>query len=155
MQKILVTAGTTALALKVKNLLNNKYEVILASADEVPSVLQKSFVALPKLYASTYIHEMLKMSLDNSVDFVLPLDMEEINILNQNLALFEEYGVSLLVPDVKSFSDIPKISLIPNGLELVLLYDGVDMISGKSTEVFQNGLGVLSDSGVDLLLVVA
>lgn len=153
MQKILITQGVNSLAFRIKNILSNSFIVTLASSSEVPSVLKDSYLNIPKVESSSFQHEMLKLAIDNEIDYILPLHIKEISLLSQSLVLFEEYGIKVLVPVPSQLAELPYMNSLPKELDLVLLDQGVDLISAKNVGVSITGLGVLSDSGDEFILM--
>lgn len=154
MQSILITAGTTSLALKVKNILANKFDITLGTSGDIPSILKNTYIQLPKENTIGYIHEILKIALDNNFNYILPLTVAEAYILSKNLIIFEEYDIKILLTEPAVMEELMTIDNPSNTMPLVLLENGVDLISGKKTNSAWTGLGVLSDEESDFAIVL-
>lgn len=154
MNNILITAGTTSLAFKVKNLIANDFNVSLGTAEEIPSIFEKNYIKLPKESSNSFINETLKTSLDNSINYLLPLTISEALILSQNISLFEEYGITILIPPFNVLNSIITTNLPDKEMNLSLLNNGYDFIKQKQTPLTISGLGILSDSEIDFILVI-
>ncbi len=142
MNKILITAGTTSLALKIKNLLSTKMDVILGTSDEIPSVLEQKIIKLSNHTSNSFTHELLKIALDNNLNYILPLRLKEIEILSQSYILFEEYDIKILAPQTLSLDTIEIVDLIENQNELVLNYNHYDLLNNVNHNQKINGLGL-------------
>jgi len=152
MNKILVTAGTHALAYRIKNELNGKLLVSLATADDIPSILKDQFIKLPSISSTSIVHEILKIALDNNFTYILPLSLTEIIKLSESLTLFEEYNITILVPEFHSLRNIQTIKSPNKNLPLSLIHNGYDIISGKPSAIKTNGLIITSDSEEEFAL---
>ena len=95
---ILLTQGTTALAQRVANGVLKNWPVILASSDPIPDVLLRSgnVKRIPSANHITFIHELLKLALDQNMHYVLTLDPLEQEQLQNAKPLFNEYDIELL-----------------------------------------------------------
>ena len=150
-----MTNATHSLGLRVAKLLVAKFEVIQATSDELPIFMQEKFEKIPKGVSPTFSHEMLKLALDKNCQYVLPLQLSEIESLAESLLLFEEYGIQVLCPTI---NQLRELEILPNPakeLTLSILVDKIDVLSDKQVDVAINGLGVLSDSALDFFLAVA
>lgn len=155
MKKILITSATHSLGLRVSKLLADRFEIIQATSDELPAFMQDKFVKIPKGVNPTFAHEMLKLALDNNYEYILPLQLQEIEALSESLLLFEEYGICIICPTKQQLQEL---EILPNPgkeLPLSILLDGTDLLSHRQVEIEVNGLGVLSDSEMDFFLAVA
>lgn len=83
-KKFLITGSKHSLSFQLAYLLNDCN--ILLSSDE----------QLPNMNSPAFVHEYLKFCLDNAVDIIIPLSIEEGEMLYQNKLLFEEFGIYLL-----------------------------------------------------------
>lgn len=155
MNRILITSATHSLGLRVAKLLQDTFEVILAMSDELPAFMEPKYVKIPKGVNPTFAHEMLKMALDTNCQYILPLQISEIQTLAESLLLFEEYGIRIICP---SKLQLEELDILPNPakeMPLSLILDRKNMLTNQPVNVENDGLGVLSDSGMDFLLVVA
>ncbi|MGB3066455.1 hypothetical protein [Sphingobacterium thalpophilum] len=154
MKKILITFGTRPLAMRVAKRLAQDFEILYASSEEIPELLLKSgkYFRIPKGLQPTFAHELLKLSLDKQVDYVLPLGGFELESLAEAKTLFDEYQISLLVPDKDKLADIPLMENPPAELPYVLLNKGEDLFAAGHYEQTLDGLFVTSDSGQDYAL---
>ena len=155
MNRILLTSATHSLGLRVAKLLVDKFEVIQATSDELPTFMQDKYVKIPKGVNPTFAHEMLKLALDTNSQFILPLQISEIESLAESLLLFEEYGIRIICP---TKLQLEELEIMPNpskDLELSILLDNVDLLTNTNVEMAINGMGVLSDSEMDFFLAIA
>lgn len=155
MNKILITAGTSALAFRLKNNLSNQFTFVLGESDEIPSVLKNQYIQTPKDSSPSFVHEILKIALDNNINKVIPLRDTEIIKLSKSLTIFEEYGISILIPESATLSDIKTLSNPDKSIPLSLLDHGTDLISGNKTNLEMSGLVSISDEGNDFILILA
>lgn len=128
--KILISAGKSAKAFKVKNLLVN-HELILADFGEMPDFVgtDYKFVSLGQRNNETLAHTILTMCLDLGVEACLPLEREEIFACSEAKILFEEFNIALLVPELeylKSFNPIESADK-----NITILMNGEDLLTGK------------------------
>lgn len=151
----MITSATHSLGLRVAKLLESKFDVILATSDDLPSFMQANYLEIPKGVSPTFAHEMLKLALDLSCAYILPLQLPEIESLAESLQLFEEYGIKVICPVKNQLGDL---EILPNPgkeLPLSIVSENVDLIHDKIVQIEINGLGVISDSEMDFFLVVA
>lgn len=155
MKKILITFGTRPLAMRIAKKLAGKFEVLYASSEEIPELLLKSgnYESIPKGLLPTFAHEVLKLSLDQQVDYVLPLGVFELEPLAEAKVLFEEYQIAVLVPDKDMLGTFPIIENPPAELPYVLLSKGNNLLEDDVAENTLDGLLVRSDSEEDFALV--
>lgn len=155
LKKILITCATHSLGLRVAKLLAEKFEIIQATSDELPVFMQDKYVKIPKGVNPTFAHEILKLALDSNCQYILPLQLQEIEALAESLLLFEEYGICVICPNR---AQLEELEILPNPtkeLPLSILVDKLNILTNKSTELEVNGLGVLSDSELDFFLAIA
>ncbi|WP_293886098.1 MULTISPECIES: hypothetical protein [unclassified Sphingobacterium] len=155
MKKILITFGTRPLAMRIAKKLGANFEVLFASSEEIPGLLLKSdkYARIPKGLLPTFAHEVLKLCLDQQVDYVLPLGGFELEPLSVAKVLFEEYQISVLVPDKDLLETIPLMENPPTDLPYRLLSKGNDLLDSTTIERSFDGLFAASDSGEDLALI--
>lgn len=155
MKKILITFGTRPLAMRIAKKLAGKFEVLYASSEEIPELLLKSgnYESIPKGLLPTFAHEVLKLSLDQQVDYVLPLGVFELEPLAEAKVLFEEYQIAVLVPDKDMLGTFPIIENPPAELPYILLSKGNNLLEDDVAENTLDGLLVRSDSEEDFALV--
>lgn len=155
MKKILITFGTRPLAMRIAKRLGSDFEVIYASSEDIPELLLKSgnYAKIPKGLLPTFAHEVLKLSLDRQVNYVLPLGGFELEPLSEAKVLFEEYQISVLVPDKDLLETIPVMENPPADLPYKLLVNGRSLLDSTILERSLDGLFVTSDSGEDLALI--
>lgn len=111
MNNILITSGISAFTQRVAELFPEN-NIFFADSNPIPSVLLSSgkYLTIPSPEKASFIHEVLKLCLDLSILKLLPLSYEELMPLAKNRLLFEEYGISILVPDLESLENIPKLA---------------------------------------------
>lgn len=155
MKKILITFGTRPLAMRIAKRLGADFEILYASSEDIPELLLASgkYAKIPKGLLPTFAHEILKLSLDQQVDYVLPLGGFELEPLAAAKVLFEEYQISVLVPDKDLLETIPVMENPPADLPYRLLSKGNDLFDSATFERSLDGLFVASDSGEDLALI--
>ncbi|WP_423148136.1 hypothetical protein [Rubrolithibacter danxiaensis] len=122
---ILITGSTFANAYKLKRLLERENSVFLADATELPEFLLKgsSFIKIPGAHSNTFVHEMLKICLDNSIERVYPLLKQEIKALADAIQLFEEYGIELMIPAKDQIAELLPLEVY-SGREIVVIAHG-------------------------------
>jgi len=155
MKKILITFGTRPLAMRIAKRLGADFEILYASSEDIPELLLASgkYAKIPKGLLPTFAHEILKLSLDQQVDYVLPLGGFELEPLAAAKVLFEEYQISVLAPDKDLLETIPVMENPPAELPYKLLSKGNNLLDSTSFERSLDGLFVASDSGEDLALI--
>lgn len=122
MTKILITAATTATAIKIKKAFTTS-ELILADYGAVPQLQTEnySFLSLGKENKDSAAHILLTACLDKNVDTILPLYHFEIEAVSKAVTLFTEYGIKVLLPN----------------LDLIPQYD--QHIDSKNWIILENG----------------
>ncbi|WP_400262380.1 hypothetical protein ACFX5U_02150 [Sphingobacterium sp. SG20118] len=154
-KRILITFGTRGLGQRIAKLLGDKFDIFFASSEEIPSLLIGSgkYFKVPTGLMPTYAHEILKISLDNQIDYILPLGGFEFEPLAEAKVLFEEYGIKVIVPAQDVLQDYFIIENPPKDLSLTILVNGKSLIDDFSTpDTRLDGLFVVSDSGDDFAL---
>ncbi len=154
MNSILITYATRPFAIRVAKSLSSKFNLLLATSDEIPSVMVDKYIQIPRGVNPTYAHEVLKIALDRGCDYILPLGLDEIKSLGESLVLFEEYGIRVLCPN---HLQLPNLDILENPnkeLALSLLIDKYDLFSDEDRPFDFNGLGIVSDSGEEFILTV-
>ena len=105
--KILITAGKSALALKMLRAFG-QHEVILADYGEMPNFSSASytFISLGVKNEDTIAHTLLNNCLDQGIDMILPLQQFEIMQMAKAQILFGEFNIEVLLPvDMALYSD--------------------------------------------------
>jgi len=152
MKKILITYGTRPLAQRIAKSLVDKFEVKFATSESVPSVLMQQYYAIPNAANPTFSHELLKLCLDNQIDYLLPLGFKELESLSEAKLLFEEYDIWLIGPDTEELKHTFVLSNPNKDLEVMVIDRGVNLIDGKAVELDGSGLIVFSDEGEEYAL---
>ncbi len=155
MKKLLLTCATRSFSMRVAQQLSEKFELLLATSDEVPAVFGNRYHKIPKGVNPTYAHEMLKMALDLECSYILPMGLDEVQTLGASLLLFEEYGIQVLCPSMGDLADLTVLENPAAGLPLSLIVDGYDVFEKAANAENFNGLGLISDSGESFILAVA
>ncbi|GEM66180.1 hypothetical protein SF1_41620 [Sphingobacterium faecium NBRC 15299] len=154
-KRILITFGTRGLGQRIAKLLEHEFDVFFASSEEIPSLLLNSgkYFKIPAGLMPTYAHEVLKISLDKDIDYVLPLGGYEFEPLAEAKVLFEEYDIKVIVPAHDVLPDYFVIENPTKELSLVLLVGGKSLLDDFETvDSSIDGLFVISDSGDDFAL---
>lgn len=155
MASILITHATRPLGLRIAKYLEQQFVVEKCSSDEIPSVLQSAYSAVPVATHPTFAHEMLKLALDKNCTYVLPLGQDEIRVLAEAAVLFEEYGVHLLCPLPQFLSEVNVLVDPASNIHLQVLFEKKDIVTGEEFEhATWNGLCLVSDSKDEFILAV-
>lgn len=153
MKQILITAGTTTLTLKLKSILTKSFNVLLGYSEEIPFLSSDKYLKLPKESSNSFVHEFLKACLDKEIQYLLPIYKEEILLLSENIPLFKEYGITILIPPPIVLKDLAMVQEIENYDDLQLLEEGYDHLLNKTTDLKITGLGTRSNSRHNFTLV--
>lgn len=154
MKKILLTSATHSLSLRVANLLKDKFDIVLATAEQVPSFMSDKYLRIPQGANPTYAHELLKLALDQQCDYILPIQLSEIQALSESIILFEEYGIAVIGPSKDQLQGIEVLANPNSDFTLSLIYNHIDLFTQKPLKVDINGLWLLSDSAEDFILAI-
>lgn len=154
MINILITSGTHALALRAKKKIASHFNVILGVSGDIPTVVKNQFIQLPQYSSSTFIHEILKIALNNNIKYILPLNGKEISLLSEVVPLFDEYDVKIIAPSKDDLLDIKTMINPDKSFDLTLLIDGMNIIEEKPTDMSISGFGILSDSEKELIIAI-
>lgn len=153
MDSILVTVGTRPFAQRIGRLLSSRYEVVYASSEPFPDVLLKQrYYRIPTGANPTFVHEILKLCLDNGCQMILPLSKIELQALHEARVLLEEYDITVLLP-----RDLENCFILENPAGTIrILRSGKDMLTNEQlADIGFSGVGMLSDSGEDPVLCLA
>lgn len=63
--------------------------------------LADDWAIVPYACEENYISELLKISRDNNIEYILPTVDEELIICSKNKSLFKQYGINIIISDVK------------------------------------------------------
>ncbi len=110
MERTLITSGTSAFSQRVAKLFPEE-DLFFGDSRPIPAPFIKSgrYIPIPSPEKASFVHEILKVCLDHSITKLLPLNEEELMPLAKNNALFEEYGITILVPKVVVLDNIPRL----------------------------------------------
>lgn len=110
MERILITSGISAFSQRVAKLFSDE-DLLFADSSPIPAPFINSgkYISIPLPEKASFVHEVLKVCLDHSITKLLPLKEAELMPLAKSSALFEEYGILILVPRVESLNTISKI----------------------------------------------
>lgn len=152
---VLITQGTRPFAQRVAKLLP-AVQTVLFCADELPVVLLRvgNYFKAPSTDTPAFVHEMLKLCLDNDVDTLIPLGKHELYAMAEARQLFSEYDIAIWVPEVADLTALPVIENPPRQLPLLLLHNGTAITPALYGGHFDTLSGVFtpSDSGDELAL---
>ena len=119
--KILITAGTTGLAHKLKRLLDKGDVFVFADQEDMPAFVSNyRFIRIPPGDSFSFAHELLKCCLDQEIDYVFPLRKAEIKSLAEAVQLFEEYGIKVVIPAKETLPDLMPIQPVKGFLTVVI-----------------------------------
>lgn len=93
---VIITKGTSAQAqIAAKNYPASR--VIFADTSSVPDVLVKAgkYIQLPALNSVSFIHELLKVCLDQEASVLVLLSDDEKALIEPQKLLFEEFNIQL------------------------------------------------------------
>ena len=152
MQKLLITYGTRPLAQRLSKILLPEFEVFLATSEEIPSFLSSNFPKIPTGANPTFAHEMLKLSLDKQIDFLLPLGLPEIQSLANSKILFEEYGIEVLSPNTEVLETLFVLENPASSVPMSLLWNGKSLNGTANYSDSLSGLYAISDEGDEVAL---
>lgn len=153
MEKIIITFGTRPLAQRLSNLLQDTYEVLFATSEDLPSFLGSRYGKIPTGLNPTFAHELLKLGLDQEANYILPLGLAEIQTLSDSKILFEEYGIQVLCPDR---NDLETLFVLENPnaqLGMHLLNKGESLLGEPIPETVLTGLFAADDDGDSVALI--
>lgn len=153
MNNLLITGGTTSYAFRIMNLLSDKFIISLGTADDIPSVMNKHFIKLPSSTINSFVHEVLKIALENNITYILPIEEKEITLLSQSLSLFEEYGIQILIPNVDEIRNLNLTSAPHKNSRLTVLIGGVDLLNNNKTIFNFSGCGYITEANDEFILI--
>lgn len=157
MDKILITYGTRALSQRVAKRFDGHFSFLFATCEPFPDLLEgKGYCKMPKPEGNSYEHMLLDISLSNDVKYILPMDESEYERLSEVKVLYAEYGVEILIPEIKQGAQHGKFSHQPDpNLDLQLIIKGRNVeekIIKYDSDL--SGLFVIGDKGELLNVVV-
>lgn len=134
---ILITAASSAIAYKLENRISGADKIVLADDADLPQILLKgkNFIRIPAGTSSAFSHQLLSICLDLEIDKVYPLKRAEILALAEVRQLFDEYGITLMIPD------LPKIPSLLGGSKSgeIQLNENEDAYSGRGVYLVDPG----------------
>ncbi len=141
---IMLTKGIAPFAQRLAAKYFQDWNVSFASASPIPQPLLDAghYHLIPPADQPAFIHELLKLCLDQQISYLMPLDREEAAMLSGAKGLFSEYGIEVLASDPEILDSLSVMENPPRALELVILKNGTDLL-GK------NHLGVDLPGGTD------
>lgn len=152
----MVTCATRSFGMRVAKLLSDKFDVVKSTSDEIPDLLKDQFIKIPTGVNPVFCHELLKACLDNNCNYILPLDLSEIQSISESIILFEEYGIEVLSPTLADLEELEVVQNPPKEISLSLISRGKSLLEDNMILTVQvSGLGLLSDSGEDFILAVS
>lgn len=151
MKRILLTCGTESFTQRVSSAFKQadpEISLFFASSEEFPEVLKNTgkYFSLPAVDSDVFVHELLKLCLYLEIDYLIPLDSREVENLNKQRILFEEYGMEVFIPH--SLKDVEALINPPKGIPLLFYKEGkpVFILDGnqKGREMHESFQGILS-----------
>lgn len=99
--KILITGGKSAATLKLLKAFTDDH-ILLADYGDMPSFSSAAYQmhSLGTRNDDTTAHNLLNNCLDEGVEMILPLHPFEIDAVSRSIVLFEEFGISVLLPEI-------------------------------------------------------
>lgn len=154
--KILITGGNSATAFKLLKVLP-QHQIILADYGDIPSLASQHYqmISLGLKNEDTIAHTLLNNCLDHNVDAILPLHHFELDAVAKADVLFNEFGISVLLPLI---SELPQYVLNEKSEELILLNNGDTLGSSLSLGSDLNveklsGAFYLTENGLSLITI--
>lgn len=143
MSTILLTYGTRPIAQRIAKALRLHHTIVLATHEEIPSVLSHTYKSIPNPANPVFAHEMLKLCLDLNIDLIVPLGAAEIEVLRESVILLEEYGISVVSPSLPSEQAFAQH--IPADTPLQIAQGGLSLLDRTPTSgAVQNGVYALT-----------
>lgn len=122
----------------------------------IPKTLLQTgnYFQIPSGKHPSFSHELLNLSLDEDVDFLLPLRKDELLPLSETKTLYREYGIEILLPDVEALKEMNLISEVDRKLVPELLLNGYTIDKKREYAALHHvsGLCLIADSIEDALL---
>lgn len=139
--KILITAGMSAKSFKIKNLLTDA-EILLADFGVLPQMASKTlqFLSFGERNEDTLAHTILTACLDQQIEVCIPLNKEEIAASAEASALFQEFNIRLIVPNLHWLGNKGDDS--QKGADILILENGTNLVDQQSYPVFEHLSGV-------------
>ncbi|MBC8051838.1 MAG: hypothetical protein H7Y13_02115 [Sphingobacteriaceae bacterium] len=98
---ILITGAVTVQAHQLQRYLNHTGNITFADSVEMPFMLKNvRFVQIPQGHSQAFAHSLLTVCLDLKIERVYPLRKNELCALSEARQLFDEYGITILVPEM-------------------------------------------------------
>lgn len=143
---VLITQGTRPFAQRVAKFLQAQHMVLFGSAEEFPEVLLRSgnYLRIPAVTAPVFVHEILKVCLDNGIETLIPLGEHELYPMAKARQLFSEYGISVWIPEETELQSLAVIKNPPKQLPLLLLCDGRALSEPHGNELHGTLSGVFT-----------
>ncbi len=94
---ILITSASFSTAYKLERSLNES-PVYFAEQIEMPVIPGKKYIRIPEVSSPVFTSEILKICLDNQIVKIYPLRKAEIRELLKADQLFQEYGITIIIP---------------------------------------------------------
>ena len=137
--KILLTGSKSAVALKLLKAFTND-TVVLADYGEVPSFVSKDyqFISLGIKNEDVLAHTLLNNCLNEGVDAILPLHSFEVEALAKAQVLFEEFNISLLLPNALELSTYFETEENTKKEDWAIFKDGNMIFSTNDDQVISN-----------------
>lgn len=141
---ILITAAATSAAFRLERILGSD-NVYFADHSNLPAIPGKKFLQIPAATSNSFSHELLKICLDFSIAEIYTLRLDEITELAKSRLLFEEFGISLIIPsdqwlenkiNVSSFRSYSIIILINGTVRAGVLPDSRALPENEKFGVF-------------------
>lgn len=101
---ILITAASSSLAYRLEKELDYASSVVFADAVDLPASLFKNrtYVRIPDEKSTSFAHILLSKCLDLDIQQIFPLRKFELLALEESRLLFEEYGITIMIPEKQS-----------------------------------------------------
>lgn len=104
--KILITAGKSALALKIAKAFET-HQVIIADYGEMPNFSSSlyKFISLGEKNEDTTAHSLLNICLNEAIDWILPLHAFEVIAMTKAKVLFNEFNIDIILPSIEEIAN--------------------------------------------------
>lgn len=157
---VLITAAAFSAAFRLERVLDTP-DVYFADQSSLPAIPGKKFLKIPDASSNSFTHEVLKICLDHHINEIYPLKGDEMTELSRSRQLFEEFGISLVVPSeqwienkliVSSSRSSDLIVLVNGSLRAGKLPAGYSLPENEEFGVFE---WVLEDKEIRYSLFIA
>jgi hypothetical protein len=131
--KILITGGKSAATLKLLKAFADDH-ILLADYGDMPSFSSAAYQmhSLGERNDDITAHNLLNNCLDEGVEMILPLHTFEIDAVSRSIVLFEEFGISVLLPEIGKLDQY--LSAVKQPGDWAIYRDGMLLFSSNPSD---------------------